>query len=180
MLNTDALDYQPFYCEENIWRLNRSAAFRNTARDVVFITSVSGACPLFGMKASEDAEQAIFWDYHVLLLDRRSTPSHIWDLDSIHGASQPALAWAQRTLPDCEHLPSEHHPIFRVVPGEDFERDFTSDRSHMLGSDGAYLHPPPTWPSPSAKGTCLARYTSAEGEGPGKVLTLQAFIGWIS
>jgi hypothetical protein len=179
-LNTDALDYQPFYCEENVWRLNRSATFANTTRDVVFITSVSGTCPLFGMKAANESGQAIFWDYHVVLLDRRSTSPYIWDLDSTHGPTQMALRWVQRTLPDCDHLPQEHHPIFRVVPGQDFETDFSSDRSHMLGSDGSYMHPPPSWPSPSLEETRLDDYTSSETGGPGKVLSLRAFIGSIS
>jgi len=181
-MSDQAPDYHPFYCEENIWRLNRRSVFTSTRRDVVFITSLSGACPLFGMRASASPEEPIFWDYHVVLLDWREEQAKIWDLDSIHGAPIAASDWFARTVPDWSVLAQEYHPVFRVVDGEQFDKGFSSDRSHMCDEQGHFAMAPPPWSAPYIDdvGMVLESYKSARQGGPGDVLTAGEFFRHIS
>ena len=175
-------EYQPFYCEENIWRLNRRPRFAGKKRQVVFITSLAGATPLFGMRASPKPEEPIFWDYHVILVDHGGDHARIWDLDSVHGAPLDALQWFQHSLPDCRQLPEPYHPLFRVIEGETFNEQFSTDRSHMLDPSGKYLHPPPPWDVPyrAEIGMALDDFRSADEWGPGRLFSLEDFFRLIS
>lgn len=172
-------DYQPLYCEENIWRLNRSERVADRERWVVFIFSESGQCPLFGQRASKEASGVVFWDYHVVLLTRAGAGRglDIWDLDSVHGAPLPADVWFERTMPECAGLPAAFHPRFRVVEGDVFNASFASDRSHMRGTDGSFLAPPPCWEPPAVPGCVmnLTQFTRGGDAGPGEVMDLARF-----
>ncbi|ODN01388.1 Protein N-terminal glutamine amidohydrolase [Orchesella cincta] len=43
-------------------------------------------------------------------------------------------------------LQPEYHRFFRVVPASRFLSLFSSDRKHMLRSDGTWIKPPPNYP----------------------------------
>ena len=176
------LDYQPFFCEENIWRLNRHPILVNSPREVVFIASAAGATPLFGMRASPNVNEPIFWDYHVILLEHGTPHKRVWDLDSVHGTPLDALQWFQHSMPDCRQLPEPYHPMFRLIDGEAYEADFSTDRSHMLDASGNYLHPPPPWHAPYRPdvGMVLDRYRSLDEASLGRLLGLEDFFRHIS
>ena len=154
----------------------------NARRDVVFITSQAGATPLFGMRASPEPHEPIFWDYHVILVEYAEDGPFVWDLDSVHGAPLPSLAWFQSSVPDCRVLPAPYHPMFRTVPGDEFDAKFSSDRSHMRDDSGVYVKPPPDWSAPFTEsvGMVLDSYRSIREGGPGRLLDVHDFFRHIS
>jgi hypothetical protein len=93
----------------------------------------------------------------------------IWDLDSRLGYPEPACRWLGGSFPFIERLPAEFRPRFRLVPAAEYRAGFASDRSHMRGADGGWLHPPPPWP-PIGAGMTLPAYRSAAPGGPGELL----------
>jgi hypothetical protein len=175
------LDYHPFYCEENVWRLNRSGLFRRRERWVVFIFSPSGACPLFGQKAAA-AGEPVFWDYHVVLMAFEDGETWVWDLDSTHGAPSRGSVWFSVTMPQLESLPQGYHPRFRVIEGQVFDEVFSSDRSHMRDADGGYLKDPPPWPAPfqPERGMNLMEFAVSGSAAPGEELSWAQFVDRIS
>ena len=175
-------DYHPFYCEENIWRLNRRFLRRGARHEVVFITSLAGATPLFGMRAAPSVNEPIFWDYHVILVERGEGETRIWDLDSVHGAPLLAIQWFELSMPNTQALPDPYRSLFRVVDGESFDANFSSDRSHMRDESGNYLKSPPPWPAPfkPTLGMMLTNYQSAQEGGPGRLLSANDFFRHIS
>jgi len=97
----------PCYCEENVWRLayrkihqhqqqqqetqkkkiKKNAATTSSAYcssssseyHVVFISNPKGCAPLFQQIAASDRDSAVFWDYHVILLEENSIITTIVD-----------------------------------------------------------------------------------------------------
>jgi hypothetical protein len=79
----------PCYCEENVWRL----AYRRlhdkqkrldgskennetiTYYHVVFVSNPKACVPMFQQLASTNRGKAVFWDYHVILLQETTTPT---------------------------------------------------------------------------------------------------------
>ena len=41
--------------------------------------------------------------------------------------------------------PTTRDRLFNVVPGAEYIKSFSSDRSHMLDNQGNYISPPPEW-----------------------------------
>lgn len=162
--------YQPFYCEENAWWLCAEPTLGPGPRYVIFIANRAGLCPFLGQRAAPPGE-IIGWDYHCVVLDGQV---RIWDLDSRLSLPSPGAAWLAGTLPFGPQLSAELRPWFRLVPADDFRRDFASDRSHMRTPDGRCQHPPPPWP-PIGQGMKLHDYLDLTAGGPGELLDFAAF-----
>ena len=164
--------YQPFYCEENAWWLCAEPALGEGPRHVVFITNRIGLCPFAAQRAAAPGE-IIWWDYHCVVLDGAG---RLWDLDSRLAMPLPAAEWLARSFPFAPRLPAELKPCFRLVPADDYRRDFASDRSHMRRASGGWQRPPPPWPCIGA-GMNLPTYldlADAAATGPGTVLNWDA------
>lgn len=167
------LDHQPFYCEENVYRLaSRSEVIAHPA-EVVFVSNARRQVACWHQRAAPPGEP-ILWDYHVVLLEHAPDGAKIWDLDTRLGAPIDALEWVRLTFQDPTWVRAPFHPRFRVVPSATFLTEFATDRSHMRTPSGRWRRPPPSWDPPGAPGMNLERWidVSAPGEEPGPGLVL--------
>ncbi len=165
--------YHPFYCEENAWWLCADPALGPGPRDVLFVLSEAGACPVAAQRAAPVGE-ACWWDYHVVVLDGST---RIWDPDSRLGCPVAADDWLAGSFPSIDRLPAAFKPLFRRVPAADYRARLATDRSHMRDTEGNWLHAPPPWPPPwpaGDQGIGLDAYRSLGGDGPGELLSFEA------
>ena len=137
--------YQPYFCEENIWWLNRHTKLAPFERRVVFITNPHRSVALASQKAG-GPDGVVVWDYHVVLAVRQAAWM-ICDLDSTAGVVQPLNTWFQNSVGVFQNLPRHLIAGYRAVPGEIYSSAFSSDRRHMLDLSGNWRHPPPPWPT---------------------------------
>lgn len=149
----DALKYQAFWCEENIWHLAQAPETAAGERLVLAISGVSGHVACWQQKAGEP-DEGLMWDYHVVLATKVGT-WQIWDLDSRLGAPVPAAIWLKESFPFPDFVPRRFHPRFAVIEAQTYVQDFTSDRSHMRDKFGNWTQPPPPWPAICGSGLNL-------------------------
>jgi hypothetical protein len=133
--------YQPFYCEENVWRLLQNPAIP-TPGAALFVTNPHQTVAVYGQRHA--IRDPVIWDYHVVLL----LPRHgqVLDLDDREPGARPLADWLARAFRRTD--PAQHQAHFRMVPGPEFLRKFSSDRSHMRTADGRLRQPAPPWPAP--------------------------------
>lgn len=133
--------YQPFYCEENVWCLLQNPALPEPGA-ALLITNPRQSVAVYGQRHAH--REPLIWDYHVVLL----LPRHglVLDLDDRDPGARPVAAWLAHAFRPTD--PAELHPLFRMVPGPEFLRTFSSDRSHMQLADGSFRQPPPPWRAP--------------------------------
>ena len=144
--------YQPFYCEENVWQLIHQGLVSDTA-DILFITNEWKQVVLAGQKAG-DENGIVIWDYHVVVLTDDDVPM-IWDWDSRGPTPMAATRWFLTSLAGfCAHTPEglayrpeliAYAPVFRLIPAAKYALNFSSDRRHMKDEAGDWLQPPPVW-----------------------------------
>jgi len=164
--------YCPYFCEENIWHLcTDDRVTRNREpipvedRRVVFISSARGRVAMRKQRAG--GLQPVLWDYHVVLL----AGGKVWDLDTTLGFPVDLAAWVKDSFVP---LRSDFAPRFRVVDASTYLRTFGSDRSHMIGPDGAPLKPFPPWPRIGV-GMNLPSFADIETPFLGELLDLESF-----
>lgn len=163
--------YHPFYCEENIWWLCADPTLAAPIAQVVFVANQAGAVPMAAQRAGGE-QGIVWWDYHCIA---RDTTGRIWDLDSTLALPTPGEDWLATTFPRVTELPESVRPRFRLVPADQYRRDFATDRHHMRTEDGGWLHAPPPWPC-IGDGSNLARYRDvADTDGPGQLHDLEGF-----
>ncbi|KAH0482866.1 MAG: uncharacterized protein KVP18_000404 [Porospora cf. gigantea A] len=88
--------------------------------------------------ARQGSHELVVWDYHVVLVDARAGIVH--DCGSSLGMSVPFAVYFEASFP-----PTTRDRLFNVVPGAEYIKSFSSDRSHMLDNQGNYISPPPEW-----------------------------------
>jgi len=171
-------DYAPFYCEENIYRLDQHPALGSCVRHVVFISNARKTCALWAQRLSSDPQEPVLWDYHVVLLTSGDESGvSIWDLDSCHNPPVAAALWLTSTFPHAGALQPRYEPTFRVVDSATFQTIFSTDRSHMRDESGAYRVAPPAWTAPfkADLGMNLSRFTDMTDGFVGDRLDFAAF-----
>ena len=138
--------YTPYYCEENVWHLAQRADVSTGARAVAIIANEHRTCALWRQRAAPQPDRPVIWDYHVILITTDAAGAWVHDLDTTLGFPEPLDAYMQQTfVPDLAIDPALR-PRFRLIDAEDYVAKFGSDRAHMLGPDGRYQAPPPSWP----------------------------------
>lgn len=145
-------DYQPFYCEENVWRLCQDPRLAGTQGLVALITGHPEArrptrCALFHQRLAARPGAAVLWDFHVVLF-ARAQEWLAWDLDSDLGAPLSAATYLQATFGDQASIPARWRPLLRLIEAGRYVAGLRSDRSHMRDQRGRWLQPPPPWPPP--------------------------------
>jgi hypothetical protein len=160
-------DHQPYWCEENIWRLCRDPRVAGE-RLVAVIASESGLVRVAHQRAADGG--TVEWDYHVVLLVRAGDGWMIWDLDSTLGLGVPAAAYLDATF--APPIPPALAPRFRLIAADDWLASFSSDRSHMRARDGAWLQPPPPWPAITNGPSNLKHLIDPRWRGLGEVVDL--------
>lgn len=172
------LDYQAYYCEENVWRALQHPGLQAHPTFAVFISNAGRLCPVWGMRAAESHHHPVFWDYHVVLLERRPTRWFIWDSDTLFGLPCEAAAYVQHSFRF--DLKPEFQPFFRVVDRDTFLAQFRSDRGHML-KGASWQAPPPPWPLPGGGAPSnLDQFIDMGDAGPGTVYDIAGLIGFLN
>lgn len=139
----------PCYCEENVWRLAYRRMHKKESIDkqyyVAFVSNPSKCVCYFYQRAAEDPTRAVFWDYHVILLEEDSAGSGetlVLDIDSYLPYPCTLTEYLQQAFPELSDPRNAKHlqdlmkmaPIFRLVDSAVFLRYFSSDRRHMWDS----------------------------------------------
>lgn len=171
---TDFL-YQAFYCEENAWHLCQHPRLVGREPYVVWVLGPEGFCPLWAQRAATDPRGFICWDYHVMVFARaEDAPGwEVWDLDTTLPLPCPLPRYLRATFPHAGRLQPRFEPRFRLVPAEDYVREFSSDRRHMRDSRGRWQRPPPPWPAiHSGPASTFQRYRDIDDPVGGPVVRL--------
>lgn len=167
------LDYQAYYCEENVWRALQHPRFAGAPVFAVFISNPTRTCPVWGMRVSERRDQPALWDYHVVLLESRAGRPFIWDCDSLLGMPCEGSRYVAQSFR--VGLKPEYRPLFRVVPEARLLAEFHSDRRHMKTGPSHLVTPPP-WPCPGdGHSSNLVDYLDMADDALGAVYDLEAF-----
>lgn len=143
------MKYHPYFCEENIWHL----CDEKRTGWAVFIGNESGAVYFENQHLQPDG---LVWDYHVVHL---GVDGIITDFDHHLGLRTELTHWLERSFP---HSPPLYAPKFLLISVDDYTRDFSSDRSHMI-KDGEWLAPPPPW-DPIGTGNGLSALLRLDSE----------------
>jgi protein N-terminal glutamine amidohydrolase len=143
--------WQPFFCEENVWQLLRGADLPAPAA-ALFVTNAARQVAMWGQRAAP--ADPILWDYHVVA----AAGGQIFDRDDRDGVPRPVMSWLQHAFR--RDVEAALRPRFRVVAAASFLATFSSDRSHMLDTNGRPLQPFPAWTMPyrSELGMTLLRF----------------------
>lgn len=163
-MDRNALPYQAYFCEENIWhfaneylKTNPEATQNDDATSatpkcfVLFFINAPKQVTLLNQRSFGELGVGI-WDYHVVFFDLAQ--SLIFDFDTVLPFPADAKMYFEETFPEihfssAEILQSlEMTPArIRVIPAEQYLAHFSSDRSHMLDEKGLPSEPFPEWPA---------------------------------
>ncbi len=133
--------YTPYYCEENIWHLCADESVPGNEKHVIWIGSLNQYCPLWCQRASANANQPVWWDYHVVLV-AKTHQWQVWDLDTTLPCPVSIEEYLQQTF----RAEQSHPASFRMMSASYYRSHFSSDRAHMRDANNFYLAPPPQWP----------------------------------
>ena len=185
-----AFDHQPYFCEENAWRL---CAHPLLAGSEVLVAMVTGARAGWRVRCRRQRAAGpagvLEWDYHVLVFARPaavvtatdataaaasgSLPAawQAWDLDSTLPLPCTAAEWLSGTFRP--PAPVWLLPFFRVFSGAEYRRVLSSDRAHMRTGE-RWHKPPPPWPAIGESPANLFDLLDPQRPVPGEVLDLAA------
>ncbi|XP_025090758.1 protein N-terminal glutamine amidohydrolase-like isoform X1 [Pomacea canaliculata] len=174
-------------CEENVWKLCDHIRTKHPSHlekcFVVFISNEEKQVPLWHQKASKRPDRLVVWDYHVVLVYQHDRGGLVYDLDTELLFPSPLALYVEHAIGDDSWLKPEFHRRFRVVAGEEYLKEFASDRSHMTKEDGTWMVEPPTYPciQTLACQNNLADFISMqEGTGVGKVVDTKSLVKMFS
>ena len=143
-MSRDNQQYTPYYCEENIWQLCRQPQFSGMQAQVLFISNAAQQCPFWWQKRLPP-EQPVWWDYHVILAVK-AAGWMVYDFEAALPFPTALQKYFARTFQFIPAVESRVAPQFKIIPADEYSRDFYSDRMHMKNSTGEWLAPPPDWP----------------------------------
>ena len=151
-IDRPSLDYQAFYCEENVWRLLARQMFPAAKAWAVIVSSQSRRFVARRQKAGRPVDGLVCWDYHVFaVVDDQVGTRLALDLDSDLPFPCPLLRYLEESFLSMGR--ASQQPRFLVIAAMDYLTGLASDRSHMRRPDGSYIAPPPPWPAPRGEGT---------------------------
>lgn len=162
-------DYQPFYCEENIWKLCDRGVPRGSL--VIFISNEIREVILLQQRAGDSEHGMVGWDYHVILAEPENVGWLIRDFDTRLEFPCRWPIYREHTFPELPPELARWSPRFRVIAAEVFHQQFASDRSHMRTADGTWMRPPPHW-DPIGEGSNLMNFVDLQNDFLGTVVGL--------
>jgi hypothetical protein len=137
----------PYFCEENVWRLcyRKMLEQPDSHFFAVFISNSKQCVPMFHQHAASNPRKPCCWDYHVILLcASRNGEVFVHDIDSTLPYPTPLRTYLELSFLQDET--SQFAPLFRVIPGQVYVREFASDRSHMYNAEtDSWNAAPPTY-----------------------------------
>ncbi|MCW8936174.1 MAG: protein N-terminal glutamine amidohydrolase [Gammaproteobacteria bacterium] len=144
MINFDINNYlyTPLFCEENIWKLSKALYLNKRANPmhVLFIINRSGSIALFNQKRSIN-QQAVVWDYHVILTAQLESSIVVYDFDSKCDFPVNINKYFNNTFPANVNLADSYKPMIKVIKAKNYLRHFYSDRHHMKGLIKSHEYP---------------------------------------
>lgn len=165
------LDYQAYYCEENVWRLLGRPEYAGLASWAVIVSNVPRDVVLLRQVAGRPLDGLVHWDYHVFAVVAEPIAGRLaLDFDSELPFPCPLPRYLEDTFPI--DVQKAYEPRFRVLRGGDYVAGLVSDRSHMRKADGSWMAPPPRWPAPgcdSGRPSDFIQWTDALARSPGIV-----------
>lgn len=170
-IERESLEYQAYYCEENILRALRRREFVEAATWAVIVSNANRDVIMMRQRSGRPVDGLVHWDYHVFAVYADPVMGRMaLDPDSDLPFPCPLQRYLRDSFPD--DVQRHVAPRFRVLRGSDYARDLVSDRSHMRRPDGSWVAPPPSWPAPGA-GTglpsVLLEWTDIGRRSPGSV-----------
>jgi hypothetical protein len=172
------LEYQAFYCEENIWKLLARPELAGWDAWAVMVTNQKRNVPMLRQRAGRPVDGLVHWDYHVFAaaLDPEEG-AIILDLDTQLPFPCALEQYLEDTLPPGS--PGRATARFRLIRADEYIARFSSDRSHMRRADGSWIEPPPPWPAPGSdrnEPSNLMLWLDVKRRSPGKVLSFDRFL----
>jgi protein N-terminal glutamine amidohydrolase len=165
------LDYQAYYCEENVWRLLSMPEYKEAATWAVLVSNGQRKVVLLRQRAGRPLDGLIHWDYHVFAVVAHPVMGRLaLDLDSDLPFPCPLARYLKETFPS--DVQRSLAPRFRVMPGGEYAEGLVSDRSHMRRPDGSWMAPPPPWRAPgygTGKLSTFMEWTDMAKRSPGSV-----------
>lgn len=165
------LEYQAFYCEENVWKLLGRPELREAAAWAVIVSNGRRDVVLMRQSAGRPVDGLLHWDYHVFAVAADPFgPKMAFDPDSQLPFPCPLRRYLADSFPSGVQRAFEPH--FRVMKGGQYLAEFVTDRSHMRKPDGSWLAPPPPWPAPGydkGRPSLLMRWVDMTERSPGAV-----------
>ncbi|ORE02054.1 hypothetical protein BCV72DRAFT_298427, partial [Rhizopus microsporus var. microsporus] len=148
MIEKDKCVYTKCYCEENIYMLCKEIDEKYPEMldkfTVVFISNDERKIPMWAQKSCVD-DYPIVWDYHVILLFSGDNGLFVYDFDTKLPFPCKAEKYMMESFKPQFILQSKYERYFRLIPARSYLYYFASDRSHMIGADGAYHSEPPKY-----------------------------------
>jgi len=123
--------YTKLFCEENIWQLAKSlikSGIDEQNINVIFICNQNKHIAIFNQLTIE-SNQAVIWDYHVILMLRIKQSVCVFDFDSRLSFPSSINDYFQNSLPD--NIKTEYQSQYRIISANNYLQHFYSDRSHM-------------------------------------------------
>ncbi|ORX83164.1 hypothetical protein BCR32DRAFT_326488 [Anaeromyces robustus] len=182
--------YTSCYCEENVYKLceklNKNFSIPLSRIYAVFISNEDKEVLFWKQKSQSNNFYPVVWDYHVIAIvkEEEGQPNIIFDLDSTLPFPCEFNVYLLNAIYPRQfaRIVNEHQGLFRVIPAEMYFKNFASDRSHMLDSDGNWLKPPPDYPPIETKECSMNidqfinMTSNTESEKFGTVYSLKSFI----
>lgn len=165
--------YQAYYCEENIWHLAQDPILHPIdKKHVLFISNPTRSC-IVGLQRAGAPKAYVVWDYHVILVGKKEGTWWIWDLDTLLSCPCPAYEYLTRTFTNAETWPTEYQPLFRSIEAQEYVRELSTNREHMLNTQGDYHAPQPPWKAPYApdRGSNLMQFVDMTSHWIGTIYT---------
>jgi hypothetical protein len=186
LLEAADFEYAPYYCEENVWRLLAREELAGWETQAVGVFGRGRTVAVYSQKRGRPGDGLVFWDYHVFALARSGAERFVLDFDTSLPFATGARAYLEESFPqrpDSSCLDPRHAPLFRVMPGDEYVRRLSSERSHMRRLDGSWLAPPPPWdpPAGAAEGSWTLAAIRSPGEaGPGLLVDREGLMAFLS
>ena len=115
-LDGAALDYAPFYCEENVWRLLARPELQEEPAWAVLVSNARREVVLLRQKAGRLGDGLIHWDYHVFAIASDPARGRLaLDFDSELPFPCPLPRYLEETFPS--GVQKAFAPRFRVMRG---------------------------------------------------------------
>ena len=153
-MEREAFKYTVNYCEENIWHLCQHPELHDFDKKVLIVSNSAKNCPFYSQKSGQD-EQAVWWDYHVIMLASKDGSNMVYDFDSRLNFPCELTDYLERTFLNHPYWLEKDLPQFKAIEANTYTKAFFSDRSHMKDLHGNWIFSPPAWPIIEGKGKLI-------------------------
>ena len=144
--------YTSCYCEENVYKFIEENSEHFDDMYAVFVSNPRKQCAIWYQKSSNNpAVTPMCWDYHVIVVAKKSFHFYVYDLDSTLPFPSDFKEYFSRCFwpsssgvsPWWLQFAIQTGHYFRPVNGHDFLSKFSSDRRHMIDNATGQWHSPP-------------------------------------